>query len=269
MWHSMAAVGPKHKLSVRLLHTTLLSVLCVLSNPSWAFSAYGHALICKTAQQSLSPQLALQLDSLAQQAGEKNFAELCTWPDRIRGEDQYEHTKTWHYINVSRTAEQVTNKDCGRKGCVTEALKQQWRSLQQNSNDWQALAFVGHLLGDIHQPMHVSYSDDRGGNRLRLYFSGERSNLHQYWDGGLLQRQPQRLKPVVLAVNNGPNITALPVYQWATESLQITRRIYRQPHKSIDAGSEFHQQHVALWNSQASLAAQRLAELLNTLYRAK
>ncbi|ASP40811.1 hypothetical protein CHH28_02775 [Bacterioplanes sanyensis] len=258
-------MAAKHNLRYKRMLGALL--LAVFSSSGWAFSGYGHGLICNTAQQALPATLAQRLDDIARAGGQKDFAQLCTWPDTIRRQREFDHTKTWHYINVSRSATQVVAQDCGGKGCVTEALQQQWAKLQQLPNNWQALAFVGHFVGDIHQPMHVSYRDDRGGNRLRLNFAGERSNLHQYWDGRLLQRQPQRLKPVMLSPTPVPISKKLPVYQWATESLQITRMIYRQPHKSIDAGSDLHQQHIALWNQQASLAAQRLAELLNALYR--
>ena len=238
-------------------------VLSLMSASAWSFSGYGHRLICRTAQQALPAEVAQQLNTIARQGGAKNFADLCTWPDQIRKKSEFKHTKTWHYINVSRKAERVSASDCGRQGCVTEALRQQWQLLKQQPQNWQALAFVGHFIGDVHQPMHVSYSDDRGGNRLRLQFDGERTNLHQYWDGRLLQYQPQTLKPVRLTSKP----MKLPVYDWASESLQITRQIYRQPHKTIEAGSELHQQHVTLWNQQASLAAQRLADALNSVYR--
>ena len=52
----------------------------------------------------------------------------------------------------------------------------------------EAMWFIGHFVGDIHQPMHVGYPEDLGGNRHYLEFeNGKRTNMHKLWDGQIIE----------------------------------------------------------------------------------
>jgi S1/P1 Nuclease len=50
-----------------------------------------------------------------------------------------------------------------------------------------ALRFVAHLVGDIHQPLHAGFADDRGGNSVDVRFNGRKENLHSLWDTALVE----------------------------------------------------------------------------------
>lgn len=214
------------------LLATLLTTL-VVSLPAHAFNYTSHAAICDAAYQQVSADTRTRIDSLVEQARTvkrsqiKSFAQLCGWPDKIRKQAKYKHTGKWHYLNVSRSATEVTSKDCPADGCVLSALGEMYSRLKKSPDtDWEALAFVGHLVADVHQPMHISYADDRGGNRTKLYFEGDETNLHALWDN--------KIAGTFLVKHDHHQASNLPSTQmptnsidWANESLQQTRKIYK------------------------------------------
>ena len=61
--------------------------------------------------------------------------------------------------------------------------------LKTNRNDAEALKFLVHFVGDLHQPMHLGRATDRGGNSVMLTWFGSQVNLHALWDSYLIDRQ--------------------------------------------------------------------------------
>jgi len=211
--------------------------ISLLSLQASAFSFKAHEVICELAYQQVSSDVQKKIDNLVAQSPDSSFGRLCGWPDRIRDQDEYKHTKTWHYVNVRRGAETVKASDCPESGCVVSAIDTMAKRLEQTpGSDWQALAFLGHFMGDIHQPMHVSYADDRGGNRTRIYFEGDKTNLHYLWDrevAGLTGTLSKNLTLIgsfdsVLA----KNVPEAPL-GWANESYAMTRNIYADYRRSM------------------------------------
>lgn len=233
-----------------------------------AFSYPSHAVVCDLAYQYAAPETQRVISGLVRQSGEaRSFAQLCGWPDRVRKIDDYKHTSVWHYINVARKDTSVHRAHCPGKGCVTEEIRAMQKRLKSApESDWQALAFLGHFVGDVHQPLHVSYADDRGGNQTRIYYRGERTNLHAFWDrdvpalSGTLAKDSTLIASFAVEApsEGGPE-------DWASESLQKTRDIYRDYKK----GARFDESDISAdrqWiRSRLHLAAWRLASLLDQL----
>ena len=110
----------------------------------------------------------------------KNFSDSCIFADhpRQRSEERY--------INLPRDSKGLTLNNCPEaNACVLTAILSDFRILssktETEANRLVALKFLGHWVGDIHQPLHVSFLDDRGGNDIKV--SGQCSgNLHSTWD---------------------------------------------------------------------------------------
>ena len=242
--------------------------MTVFASGAQAFSYPSHAVVCDLAYQYAAPETQKMISGLVRQSREaRSFAQLCGWPDRVRKIDDYKHTSVWHYINVARQDTSVHRAHCPGKGCVTEEIRSMQKRLQRDpDSDWQALAFLGHFVGDVHQPLHVSYSDDRGGNQTRIYYRGERTNLHALWDrdvpslSGTLAKDSNLIASfsVEFLLEGSPE-------DWANESLEKTREIYRNYRK----GARFEDDDIAAdrhWvRSRLHLAARRLAKLLDQL----
>lgn len=242
-------------------------VIAVQPLSAQAFSYASHAVICDLAYDGVEPDTRARIDELVARSGEaKQFAQLCGWPDRVRKEFNQKHTSVWHYINVARNATHVSKSACPSQGCVTRVIPEMLRRLRASpQDDWQALAFLGHMVGDLHQPMHVSYAYDRGGNKASLYFEGERKNLHALWDydvpglTGTLQRDRALIESISTA---GIPLEGSPE-QWATESLQKTRSIYADFRRNVRLSEDDILEDQAWLRQRLHVAGLRLAALLD------
>ena len=243
-----------------------LFILIILAANSHAFDARGHIAVCELAWQQVSAGTRQWLADVVRQSPEKRFNQGCVWPDEVKDQSRFRATKVWHYINVPRSATTVTAADCPAEGCVTRALEEMKTRLLADDNDWQALFFLGHFMADIHQPMHVSYADDRGGNRAPVTYQKDETNLHHLWDGELIRTIKmddllQQITPASKSDGMVPSADAI-----ASETLQITRRIYADYRKTKIIDDAYERRMRPLLLERLSLAGQRLAATLDQIH---
>ncbi len=246
----------------------LISVFWLQS--TFAFSFQNHRVICQMAYEQLTPKAQQSVDQVISKTSFKSFADACPWPDQIRQQPNHKHTKYWHYINVPRSANKVSKGHCSAQGCLFTGIEQTQQRLQKNPNDWQALLFLGHLIGDLHQPLHVSYADDRGGNQVRLQQRKKATNLHAVWDGGLLKRKQwqKHSDELLLEISSedAKQWRTGSLEAWATESLLITQDAYRLLPPSGKVNDKYVDYFVPKLELQMQKASVRLASMLQTLY---
>lgn len=159
----------------------------------WGWDA--HKMVCAIAwwdmKESTRQAVQMMLDT---DAGYDRFMESCLWADDVRGRlPEYDRWTTAHYVNLPRGASEfVLERDCADTFCVVEGLLESRETLRDTSRPEKerldALKFLSHFVGDIHQPMHAGYADDRGGNDTRVTLFGRDTNLHATWDYGLLEQ---------------------------------------------------------------------------------
>ncbi|MFC6635663.1 S1/P1 nuclease [Microbulbifer taiwanensis] len=147
----------------------------------------GHRVVGEIAWSYLQPEVRLEVEQLLQSAGESSLAEATTWADRIRSDSNYDWAAPLHYISLSRQWDgYVESRDCPKAGCILRALAQYERVLADRhateSERAQALLFIAHFVGDLHQPLHTGLASDRGGNDIKVQFFGFPTNLHALWD---------------------------------------------------------------------------------------
>lgn len=224
----------KHPLMLRCL-LLLLVLVCAQTH---AFSRTGHQQICQAAYQLLSADTRQQVDALLALQPSQSYADGCVWPDEIRSEAAYRYTAPHHFVNVARAAKQLRKRDCATVGCLLSAIQHHsalLKTLPNSEQKRQSLLFFSHFIADLHQPLHVSYADDQGGNKTAVYFLKQPSNLHGVWDRSYLgalgyednrQLLSERLADVPAAQQQQWHQGD--VLSWANESLQYTRNIYQQ-----------------------------------------
>jgi hypothetical protein len=143
------------------------------------------------------------------------LADLASWADDVR--NQRKETAGWHFIDIPLDARKKSvTEACPASGCVTSAIRQQAEILRSASatkrQKAEALMFVVHFVGDLHQPLHSADNDDRGGNCVAVAFfdlkpetsgSGQsyRPNLHGVWDTDLLERVSNGQEPAAFAAS--------------------------------------------------------------------
>lgn len=171
--------------------SALVALLSLLPTPVWAWGAQGHRITGRVAEAFLTPRARIAIQSLL---GGETIANATTWMD------QEKHhlgpvKAQWHYTNQAVCGTPVIR--CPKGNCLTtrlpgliEEIGDPRLSTQQRA---VALRMVIHLMGDLHQPLHVSDNGDRGGNDVTVMFAGARKplerNLHEVWDVELVKRE--------------------------------------------------------------------------------
>jgi hypothetical protein len=278
-----------------------LLIFLTFSNPSFALGKLGHQIVCQLAFEHLPPAKQLKISALLKTIPKKHqrlinnynyikkgspitFANACTWADAIKRLENFKAYQPWHYMNVSRNHLKIKADDCSKNCLPQSVLTHQQIVAKTNKPNWQqaqALLFLGHWLGDIHQPLHISFADDLGGNRLRFsHLATQCKNLHWYWDECILYKgKHSKTKWLALLTaqwnqHPQPNWQAEQVWQWADESFQLAKsaslnycRLTNQGRcekltGKIRLPENYLDQHQAVIEQRLLLAAQRLTKIL-------
>ena len=180
-----------------------LILLLMLPAPALAWWDYGHATVARIAWSEVRPETRDRIRALLSRSAlletptcpASTVAEASYWPDCIkRLGDRFSYASSWHYQNVDICRPFDQAAPCRDGHCVSAQIERQARLLADESlptrERLMALAFLIHLVGDLHQPLHAGDRGDLGGNRLRVSYGviAGRTNLHLAWDGYLAER---------------------------------------------------------------------------------
>jgi len=257
--------------SASCLLPLLLAARCL------AWGGDGHRIVGTIASSDLTPAAAAAMRELL---GDETLADACCWADEVRSDRTYDWLKPLHYINVPLGATALDMSRDGAKGeQVVDAIARFRKVLadpsQPKEKRREALRLVLHFVGDIHQPLHVSYAVDLGGNRLSVVSFGAKSNMHRVWDTDLIRRKLKDTKGgwATLSADLRQSITdqqretwraVTEPRAWADESLSITRRLYREPPDAKEGVNDaYWQAWMPVVNERLQMAGVRLAAVLN------
>lgn len=206
----------------------LLCVAATTPSASLAWGDLGHQIICEIAYQELDRSARDEVKRLVRLDPKfRYFNESCTWPDHPR------KRAPEHFLNVSRDSSAIGSDSCApATTCLFTGIAADLTVLEADdatdAEKLEALKYLGHWLGDIHQPLHVSFKDDKGGNHIDESGPCE-YNLHAVWDTCLITdgigtdplKIADELRTTVTAAQRAAWANSLsPV--WANESFQIT-----------------------------------------------
>lgn len=246
-------------------------------SPCRAWGPDGHRIIGDIAMKHLRPAAKR---AVAELLGDQSLADACNWADEIRKNPAYDWAKPLHYINVPKGALIVDlNRDCPEGNCVVSAIRRYSMVLRDprapREQRVEALKFLIHFVGDVHQPLHVSYAEDRGGNTVRVTFCGQPDwNFHSVWDDAMIKRRmvgdrEAMTKRIEASISNSDVIRwqrATDPREWANESLAITRRLYRELPADHVLDEKYFQHNIDTVEDRLAAAGVRLAATLNSLF---
>ena len=159
----------------------------------WAWGSEGHSIVGRIAELHLTDKTKAGVQDLLGKATSISDDSVASWPDHIR-RDRPE-ASPWHYVDIPFDAASYdANRDCKSGQCVVVQIEH-FASVLADTNATtvtkaEALRFLVHFVGDIHQPLHCSERNhDKGGNLVKVAFLSEtrETNLHRVWDGQLLR----------------------------------------------------------------------------------
>ena len=255
----------------RPIFAALLASALLVPFAAKAWSASGHRLVASLAAERLTPQAQAQVASLLQGESDPSLPGIAAWADQLRESDPDlgKRSAKWHYVNLpDGSCRYLASRDCRNGDCVVEAIRRQTAILADRSRfraeRAQALKFVVHFVGDVHQPLHAGFGRDRGGNDVQVNLEGKGSNLHSLWDRLLPESSGLNEAEHLAHLRKGPRPRSRQgtVEDWARESCGIVSSPGFYP-----AGAKIEPAYLERWRPVAAarmrLAGKRLAHLLN------
>jgi nuclease S1 len=157
--------------------------------PALAWGPEGHAVIADVADAHLTPKAKSIVKTLL---GHSTMAGVSSWADTVR--NQRPETYNWHFVDIEiENPDYVPTRDCPQtpKGDCALAAIDRYKVVLANTKApkgarTEALKFLIHFVGDIHQPLHCADHHDRGGNDVQVKYCGHGTNLHHAWDSDLI-----------------------------------------------------------------------------------
>lgn len=226
-----------------VLRVFLAAMLALGASPALAWGAYAHRMTAGIAWAELTPAARAEVARILRggTAVDTLTCPLATledasvWPDCVRGlGDRFAYSAAWHYQNLDICKPFDVHAECPDGNCVTAQIPRQLAIVADRKAGpaarARALAFVVHLVGDIHQPLHIGDKHDRGGNDVLAAFgvkAPDRMNLHRIWDSDLAERaltEPPAVTPQVPAIRRKAYAQG-GVEDWARESWDLSRTI--------------------------------------------
>lgn len=251
-------------------------IFSTYSSVALAWGSNGHTTIGILAVKQLHADSLSELEYIMDSLDQPVMGEACNWPDAVRETEQWAWSYPLHYINIPRgDFKYLEARDCPQQRCATEAIKRYADELgdprASKEKRWQAFAWLCHLTGDLHQPLHAGFADDRGGNDFEVVFRGEQTNLHSLWDSGLISlytNNTEELTQIVSAIpasEISENWSPEMVNSWTNESHELAKqRVYPA---SMKIDETYERQNWLVIQRRMSTAASRLALILNSVLK--
>jgi hypothetical protein len=248
------------------------AIAASLSFQASSWGQTGHRVTGAIAQYYLSPKAQ---QAITQLLGNQDLAEISTFADEMRSDpsDFWQETAgPFHYVSVPK-GKMYAEVGAPEAGDAVTALKQFAAQVTSPTSSVQekqlALKFIVHIIGDLHQPLHVGNGTDRGGNDVKLEFFWEDSNLHRVWDSGLIDRQKlsytewtQRLQVKISPEQAKAWMVADP-HVWIAESTKIRPGLYPDKDK---LSWDYQYQVLPIVKQRLQMGGVRIAAYLNSLF---
>lgn len=265
-------INVKHSISATILISALLT-----STDSHAWGQNGHRIVGKIAESHISESTKT---AIAPYLNGESLAQVSTWPDEMRsapGDFWQKKSSRWHYINADKNKKFSFNHEHTKhKESVTNILEGIHYSVQVLKDDKASLdakqfslRFLVHLVGDSHQPFHAGRSEDRGGNRIKVSFFNQQTNLHSLWDTKLVEKENLSFTEYAQFINTNNSELVAQYLQstptsWLEESHNLALKIYKSTNDEI--GYNYIYNNTPIVKTRLQQAGIRLAGLLNTLF---
>jgi len=260
----------------RIKQVILFSVFIYLPYASMAWGMLGHRIVGEIADSYLTPKARLAVKQIL---GNESIAMASNWADFIKSEPSYNYLSSWHYINFKDGLSEADFKSYLAADSITDAYTKinfivaQLKNKQtKQEQKIMYLRLLIHIVGDVHQPMHVSREEDQGGNKIYVQWFNQKSNLHSVWDGALIDDQKLSYTEYSKAINFTTPAQRMewqkqPIANWLYDSYTIAQKLYKeitQPEQKLSYRYSY--DHIQIANDQLLKGGVHLAGLLNEIF---
>ncbi len=264
---------------MNLFRRFLLSLFLVGPLPAYAWGPEGHEVIARIAADNLSSAAHLRISQLLGGDAPALMVLDSNWADEVRADRP--ETTNWHFVNIEIGSKGYNpHRDCASDDCVVAQIAHDAAALRDpptpHAAKLDALRFLIHFVGDLHQPLHSADRHDKGGNNLVVILGKKRTNLHHVWDEELVEAMGPDVNQVAGGIEAGLSpqdkarfASGTPA-DWANESFAVAgKEIYaRIPSRGpVRLPRDYARRENAVVRLQLARAGIRLATLLNGIYR--
>lgn len=231
----------------------------------------GHRVTGKIAEMHLSKRAKRNIDKLLK--GE-SLAFVSTFADEIKSDRNYRKFSTWHYVNFP-LGEKYDPAKRNPEGDIVYGINECIRILKDKKSSEKDKVFylklLVHLIGDLHQPLHIGRAEDKGGNDIQVRWFNEGTNLHSVWDTKMIESY--NMSYLELSNNakelSKRQITALQegsVLDWVYETRQITEKVYNSAKVGEKLSYRYSYLYFPIVREQLQKGGVRLAKVLNDIF---
>lgn len=222
------------------------AALLVLATPAQAYWEFGHQTVADIAYANVKPRTRAAIRHIlatsplldTPQCPATTIESASVWADCVKqiknpdGTSKFGYAYGWHFQDVNICQPFTLEEACKDGNCVSAQIEKDVAALKSPRTSpkdrVQALVYLIHFVGDLHQPLHAGEKGDKGGNDVAAsygIYSPRRFNLHSIWDGTLAERAitsgPTLVRRYPAAVK--ARIAAGDVTDWSRESWQVAR----------------------------------------------
>jgi len=252
--------------------SVLIFTLVAISQMVFAWGQTGHRVVGYVAQQHLTKKASKRINKILTTYSLEMSG---NYLDFIRSDSNYRFMNSWHYVSIpnGKRYEDITPNAGGDVIAKIEALliELETKNFKTVKDEEFAIMALVHLVGDLHQPLHVGLAEDRGGNSIKVMWFDEESNLHRVWDSDIIDHQ--QLSYTEFGNHVSRNITkemvkawqGSGVREWANESQDLRAACYEMGDDTI-LKYDYIYKHIATVETRLVQAGVRLAGLLNRIY---
>lgn len=260
--------------TIKLTYTVLVFLIIFsplkATNPDWG--ATGHRTIGKIAEDYLKGKTRRKI---AEILDGQSLSLVATFGDDIKSDKRYNQFYTWHYVNMPFGVK-YEDSDKNPDGDLVSGIEKCKAVILDKNATKEDKAFylkmLIHLIGDLHQPMHVGRAEDKGGNTIQVQWFNDGTNLHRVWDSNMINHFNMTYTELA---NNSDKISKEQVKylqkgtiaDWANETQKLAIKTYASVKIGEKLGYRYMYDNFGLVRSQLQVGGIRLAKVLNDIFK--
>jgi len=258
----------KYKLVILFL---FISISTYATGNTAIWGQTGHRVVGEIAYSHLTNKAKRNIEKLLNGEG---LAIISTYADEIKSDKKYREFGTWHYVNF-KDGESYETSEKNPKGDLIQGIKKCQEVISNPDASKEEKIFyvklLVHLLGDLHQPLHIGRSEDRGGNNIKVQWFRGNTNLHSVWDTKIIESYNMTYTELSsnlnkFSKNQRKAIQEGTVLDWVNETRFLTMKVYESAKVDENLSYRYMYENFATVKTQLQKGGLRLAKVLNELF---
>ncbi len=259
---------------MRSISVCILTVVLLFNANSFAtkrWGATGHRAVGAIADQHTSNKTKRHLKKIL---NHQSLALVSTFGDEIKADPRFKEFGTWHYVNMSFDDTYESSKKNPKGDLVTGIAHCKNVIKDPNASDADKtfyLKMLIHLVGDLHQPLHIGREEDRGGNDIKVKWQNKDTNLHRVWDSQMIESYNMSYSELAknaefLSKRQVKFLQEGSVIDWVNDTQNLAKTVYGSVEEGENLGYAYSYNHLDVARTQLQIAGIRLAKVLNDLF---